>query len=311
MRVLVVGAGALGGYFGASLLKVNRDVTFLVRPPRAAQLRANGLRIRSPAVDFTVAPPIVTAEQLVDHADLILVCVKSYALSQAMEQFAAAVGPNTVILPVLNGIAHMETLTARFGADRVLGGTSLAGGALDADGNVNVPFAGGEIVFGELSGATTPRCHAISSLFDGAATSARASDTIMQDMWEKFTFLAAGNGISCLMRATLGDILATPGGTDMIARACNEARDVATACGYPPRQAYVDRILGFYSIQGSPVKASMLRDIERDAPTEGEHTIGDMVRRARRYGVPTPFLDIAYCMVDAYEARRAREAGKT
>ena len=306
MKILVIGAGALGAFFGACLLKAGRDVTFVVRPARAAQMAANGLRVRSPAVDFAVVPPVVIADQLREPVDLILLCVKSYSLPEAMEQFAAAVGPQTAILPVLNGIAHIETLSARFGAERVLGGASLVSGALDADGHVDVPMAGG-IVFGEITGAITERCRSIATLFDGTAAPARASEVVMQDMWEKFTFLVAGNSLSCLMRTSLGHILSAPGGRDMIARACNEVRTVAAACGFPPRQAYVDRILGVYNTEGSPLKASMLRDMERGAPTEGEHTIGDMVSRARRYGVATPFLDIAYSMVGAYESARQRD----
>jgi len=308
VRILVVGAGALGGYFGAALQQTGRDVTFLVRPARATQLARNGLRVRSADAEFAVQPTTILAGGVREPFDLILLGVKSYSLAEAMEQFAPAVGPQTVIVPVLNGIAHVDILSARFGADRVMGGMSLISAALDADGHINLLLPTVQIVMGDLAAGISDRARAFAALFEGTAVAARASGNIMQDMWEKFTFLAAGNGISCLMRVSLGDILGAPGGAEIVAHACQETRAVATACGFPPRQAYVEQLLNIYNRPESPLKASMLRDIERGAPTEGEHTVGDMVRRARRHGIATPVLDVAYCHICAYEIERARIA---
>src|SRR5947209_7741418 len=117
MRTLVIGAGALGGYFGACLIRAGRRVSFLVRPQRAAQLARDGLRVVSPHGDFTVAAPTVLAGGIDGPFDLVFLGVKSYSLDEAMEQFAPAVGPSTMILPILNGMAHLDRLSARFGAD--------------------------------------------------------------------------------------------------------------------------------------------------------------------------------------------------
>src|SRR5689334_12024918 len=132
MRTLVVGAGATGGYFGGRLAQAGRDVTFLVRPGRAARLAERGLRIRSPDGETELRPRTVTAAD--GHYDLVLVAVKSYALETALTDLTPAVGPRTVVIPLLNGIRHIESLVRRFGADRAWGGVCMIHAMLDADG---------------------------------------------------------------------------------------------------------------------------------------------------------------------------------
>lgn len=309
MKTLVVGAGALGGYLGACLLRGGRDCTLLVREKRLAQLSEHGLSLRPPNDSFTVTPRAVLAGGLSGQADLVLVTVKSYALTEAMEHFAPAVGRNTAIVPVQNGLAHIDALSRRFGVDRVMGGMALISAAMNDKGHVNSSFTTAEIALGEQAGGPSLRGEAIAELFEGSATTIKVSESVMLDMWEKFAFLAGGQAVICLMRATMGDIIAAPGGRALLAEACNEARAVATASGFPPRQSYVERILAIYETPGSPLKGSMLRDIERGAPTEGAHVFGDITARARRYGIPTPILDMAWCHVSAYEAARSRTAG--
>jgi 2-dehydropantoate 2-reductase len=309
MRVLVIGAGALGGYFGACLVRAGRDVTFLVRPKRAEQLRG-GLQVVSPHGDFTVPARTVLAEELKEPFDLILLATKAYSLAEAMDQFAPAVGSDTAILPILNGMAHLDALSARFGAERVLGAMAAISATLDPDGRVLnlMPMHG--LVFGERAGGTSARIAAITALLDGAGFAPRASDVILQDMWEKFAALATNAGITSMMRAPIGDIIAAPGGGEAILLLFDECRAVAAAAGFAPRQPFVDFVTKLLTEAGSPLKASMLRDIERGAPTEGEHVLGDMAGRARALGVATPILDLARIHVAAYEASRAREAAQ-
>ena len=203
MRVLVIGAGALGGYFGGRLAQAGRDVTFMVRSRRAEQLARDGLQIISPKGNFAVTAPVLIAGASTDPFDLVLVALKSYSLDEAINQ----VGPETTILPVVNGISHLQNLAARFGADRVLGGMALISATLDADGRVIQLLPNDELVFGELNGGISDRTTALSSMFKGAGFNARASDAVMQDMWEKWTLLATNAGITSLMRAPIGDIL--------------------------------------------------------------------------------------------------------
>jgi 2-dehydropantoate 2-reductase len=271
MRILVIGAGALGGYFGGCLVRAGRDVTFLTRPRRAAQLARDGLQIISPHGDFTVSAATVLADAVGAPFDLILVGVKSYSLDEAMDQFAPAVGPNTAILPVLNGMGHLDRLSARFGAGHVLGGMANISAGVDAEGRIVQFIPLHDLVFGEMSGGSSERTRRLQACFEGAGFSARASDAVMQAMWEKFAQLGLGAGITCLMRASIGDILAAPGGREAMFELFDECCAIAAAAGFRPRPAHIEFVRTLITTEGSPLKWSMLRDIERGSTTEGEH----------------------------------------
>ena len=308
MRVLVIGAGALGGYYGACLVRAGTDVTFLVRSARAEQLRRDGLRVTSPHGDFAVQPKILLANELKEPFDVVLVGVKAYSLDDAMSQFAPAVGASTMILPILNGLKHIDALTARFGAEHVLGGLANVSAGLDADGRVVQFMANQTIVFGETKGALSERALALEKLLRVPGIDVRASDAIMQDMWEKFVQLSTLAGITCLMRASIGDILTVPKGEELIFRLFAEHCAVATASGFAPRAPFIEFDRKLFTTQNSPLKASMLRDIERGSVTEAEHILGDMANRGRALGIATPTLDIARAHVAAYEVGRQRSA---
>ena len=312
MRTLVVGAGALGGYFGGCLVRAGRDVTFMVRPRRAEQLARIGLTIISPKGDFTVPARTALAGDIQGTFDLVLVGVKSYSLDQAIDEFAAAVGPNTMILPILNGLGHLDRLTARFGKARVLGGMSNISAGLDADGRVVQFLPSHDLTFGEIAGGPSERTEALEAFLKSADINGRPSALIMQDMWEKFVQLSTLAGITCLMRASIGTILAAPGGQEAIFRLFHECCAIATAAGFAPRPAFIDFDTTLFTTVNSPLKASMLRDIERGSTTEGEHILGDMLNRARALGIETPLLDLARSHVAAYEIARAQtDAART
>ncbi len=309
-RVLVVGAGAIGGYFGGRLAEIGRDVTFLVRPARAEQIERDGLQIVSQHGNACVRVPIVQSGSIGGPYDVVLLATKAYSLDQAIIDFQAAVDGRTAIMPVLNGMHHLDVLTEKFGTQRVLGGLCGIAATVDSDGRIvqsMVPVH--EIVFGELDGTTSERVQRIAALFEGAKCDARVSNTIVLDMWEKWTWLATLAGITCLMRANLGDIGVAPGGREAILGLLGEAQGIAAACGYQPRGEYLTYIRGLLTQEGSPLTASMLRDIERGAQAEGEHVLGDLANRARALEIPTPILDLARAHVGAYSARRMRELG--
>ena len=307
MRTLVVGAGAIGGYFGGRLLEINRDVTFLVRPKRAAELASRGLTIRSRFGDVSFSiPATVLAENLRETFDLVLLSCKAYDLEGAITSFAPAVGPHTAILPLLNGMRHLEVLDERFGRDRVLGGQCLIAVAVK-DGEIEHLNDTHELSFGERDGALSDRVKAIAQLMEGARLNARASAEILQEMSEKWVFLASLAGSTCLMRANIGDICASTGGTDFILGLLEECRSVAANDGYPMREAQLNRARNVLTAIGSALTASMLRDIERNAPIEADHIIGDLLRRgASSSHGKLSRLSIAYTHLKAYEARRAR-----
>jgi 2-dehydropantoate 2-reductase len=307
MRILVVGAGSIGGYFGGRLKAAGRDVTFLVRARRAAQLAKTGLIIRSTLGDVDIAsPPTVTAENLREPYDLILLSCKAYDLPSAIDAFAPAVGPNTAILPLLNGMSHMEALGARFGAAAVLGGQCLISTTLDADGRILHLNNSHLLSFGEQGGTKSPRAQAILAALSGAGFDANLSAAIMQEMWEKWAFIATGAGITCLMRAAFGDIVAA-GAVDLTTEMYDECCAIAGANGFPPSKATIERSLGMFTAPGSTISASMLRDIERGAPIEADHVIGDLLRRGEKASGNRALLHIAHAHLKAYEARRKRE----
>jgi 2-dehydropantoate 2-reductase len=308
MRILVIGAGAVGGYFGGRLAQAGRDVTFLVRPRRAAELRQNGLTILSPLGDWRLAAPqLATAENLDGTYDLILLSCKAYDLEAAMESFAAAVGPDTAILPLLNGMRHIDALSARFGAEKVLGGLCMISATLSGDGVISHLNTMHGLTFGDLEGVRSPRVAAVAELFAGVGFDARESASVRHDMWEKWIFIAALAGVTCLMRASIGDIAAAGAG-DIAGGLFDECASVAGANGFPPSQGHIERTRQVLTQRGSPMTASMLRDIEAGGRIEADQILGDLLRRADGKAGEPMLLRIAYAHVKAYDARRQREA---
>ena len=307
MRILVVGAGALGGYFGGRLKEAGRDVTFLVRPRRAEQLAKDGLNVRSPKGDISIAaPPTVLAENLRGPFDLVLLSCKAYDLQGAMDSFAPAVGANTAILPLLNGMKHMDVLAQRFGAPAVLGGQCVISATLDPDGRVlhlnDLHF----VSFGEQDGAKSPRVAAIAQIFSGAKFDSQLSTAILQEMWEKWATIASMAGATCLLRGAVGDIVAA-GARQLPVDIYEECCTVAAANGFAPGESARKRSLGMLTAPGSTFAASMLRDIERGAAIEADHIVGDLLARGGKNANTYPMLQIAYAHLRTYEARRARE----
>jgi 2-dehydropantoate 2-reductase len=308
MRILVVGAGGIGGYYGGRLLEARQDVTFLVRPRRAAELAASGLVIASPNGDVSIPrPPTVQAEDLRQKFDLILLSCKAYDLEGAMTSLAPAVGPDTVILPLLNGMRHLDALDQRFGPAHVLGGLCVISSTLEPGGRVRHFNTLDMLTFGERDGSRTARAEAIAKIFASAHFESRLSQTILQDMWEKWMFIAACAGITCLMRSSIGDIVAGGGGALALGM-FDECSAIAASHQFPPRPEPLQRSRAMLTKAGSALEASMFRDIERHAPTEAEHLIGDLLRRGEEHGIDSPLLRVAYVHLQVYAAHRAREA---
>lgn len=305
MRILVVGAGAVGGYFGGRLLDAGRDVTFLVRPKRATELARTGLVIQSPLGNTQRDAPTVTADTLGATYDLVLLSCKSYDLDDAIASFARAVGPDTMILPCLNGMHHLDTLDARFGAPHVLGGLCFISATRGPHGEIVHLNENHTLVYGERDGAHSPRIERIAQTFAGANFDARASGAIVQEMWEKWVFIATVASLTCLMRATVGDIVAA-GGVDVAAALLNECASIAQHAGVPMRPAAMERGRVTFTAAGSTLAASMLRDMESGGRTEADHVIGALLRLAPDPR-ECPLLRLAFVHLRSYEARRVRE----
>ena len=280
MRTLVVGAGATGGYFGGRLLEANRDVTFFVRPRRAEELARSGLVIRSRSGDVTLRnPPTIQTETIAAPFDLVLLSCKAYDLEAAMTSLAPAVGPGTAILPVLNGMRHLDLLDARFGRERVLGGQCLIAASLNAEREIVHLNDTHELSFGERDGTLSERVQEIAKWMEPARFGVRASREIVADMWAKWVFLASLAGGTCLLRAAIGDIVAVAGGADFMLGLVEECRGIAAAQGYAVAEASLKRTRDMLTAAGSTFTSSMLRDMERHSAIEADHIIGDLLRR--------------------------------
>ncbi|RDU95274.1 2-dehydropantoate 2-reductase [Trinickia dinghuensis] len=310
MRILVVGAGAVGGYFGGRMALAGQDVTFLVREARAKALAANGLVIKSPKGDAKLSDvKTVLTSQIDGPYDLVLLSCKAYDLESAMDSFAPAVGPSTAILPMLNGMRHLDVLRARFGNASVLGGVALIAATLDASRAIVQMTEMHAIVFGELDGAKSARVDAIAAALRTGGFDVDAVDVIVQQMWEKWVFLATLAGGTCLFRASIGNILAAPGGEAALRALFDECGAVAAANGHAMRAQFAERSRAMLFAQGSSLTASMLRDIENGLRTEGDHVLGDLLARRkaeRPAGSGPTMLEAAYAHVKAYEARHGR-----
>jgi len=304
MRVLIVGAGAVGGYFGARLAQAGRDITFLVRPARAEILRREGLRITGTLGNFSVQPKLVSGPgALGGPYDLIFLSVKAYALTQAIEDFAPAMGPQSMILPMLNGMAHVDVLTRHFGVQRVLGGDCRVSVQLDRNGAIRQLADFQQMRYGELDGSLTPRIRAVDELMQGVGFDAAASVDILQEMWEKWVQLAGLGAATCLLRGTIGDIVAVPGGAGIIMRVVAECAAIAAACGHPPSPAFAAANQAVMTTPGSPLASSMYRDLSAGSPVEVEQILGDLLARAQSQRINAPLLEAATAALRIYQTR--------
>ncbi|MFY8093679.1 MAG: ketopantoate reductase family protein [Niveispirillum sp.] len=299
MRILILGAGGVGGYFGGRLMEAGANVSFLVRPRRQAQLMENWLRVESPHGNIRVPAQTVTKAR--KPYDLVLLTCKAWDLDAAIDSVTPAMGPDSILMPLLNGVRHMEVLDRAFGRERVMGGLCHIPITLDEQGVVRHLSTIHKLVFGARHEGQLAAVAALAEAFRPTCVDWHLSDNIMQDLWEKYFFLATLAGSTCLMRGTVGSINRQPGGTDFMKALLAECAAVATAEGYAPRTALLDEYGGQIVDAGSKVNASMARDVAKGGRTEAEHILGDLASRARAHGLATPLLDLALLHLRVHE----------
>jgi len=304
MRILVVGAGATGGYFGGRMMEAGLDVTFLVRPNRQAQLIQNGLKIFSPAGDLHLQVPTVLANAINDPWDLVILSCKAYDLQDAIASMAPAVGSASLILPLLNGMRHLDQLDEKFGAQRVLGGLCAIATTLNADGSVRHMSDFHALAFGARQAPQQDRVDRLAGLMQEVRVQWRASPDILQEMWEKWVFLASLAAGTCLFRGAIGDIMLA-GGHDVMTGLLAEAQSVAALSGHAARPEVLERHRAQLTGEKSTLSASMMRDLERGGAIEADHVIGDLL--ARGAALPLPLFRLARCHLETYQNRRQRE----
>ena len=305
LKVLVLGAGGVGGYFGGRLAEAGTDVTFLVRETRRAKLDKEGLRIKSQFGDACIPVQTVLQSEVQPDYDLVLLACKAYDLPSAITAVAPALKPSGAILPLLNGIAHLDILNARFQRDRVLGGSVKIQVNLTADGAVRQLNDWRFITFGEQNGTISDRVKSLKAAFASArGVEAEAVPDILQRMWEKLVHLCTAAAMTCLMRANVGEIVRTPAGNAQFLDMLDTVAKIAAANGYPPSEAFMANYHKVFSEKDSQYSTSMLRDIERGNPTEGDHIIGFMLDKAKQAGLENATLSLAHTHLKAYEQRR-------
>jgi 2-dehydropantoate 2-reductase len=303
MRILVVGAGAVGGYFGGRLAEAGRDVTFLVRAGTAESIRTNGLRIVSPHGDATLHPKLTLANEITAPYDLILLSVKAYALDNAIADFAPAVGSGTMILPVLNGMRHIDLLIAKFGEDTVLGGVCFVSTEVDQNGRILQLADMQKLIYGERKGGTSDRIKALDQVMQGAGFDARISENILQGMWEKWVQLASLGAITCLLHGNIGEVEAAPGGANTASKILDECTSIATASGHPPREPFLSQTRTILTTRASNTTSSMYRDMAKGSPVEADQILGDLIDRGRNHGIAVPLVEAAFISLRIYQAR--------
>ena len=303
MRVLVVGAGATGGYFGGRLAEHGAEVRFLVRPARARLLRETGLLIRSPFGDATIRDGFLTARDLDGGYDLILIACKAFDLEQVMADIAPAVASHSLVLPLLNGLSHLDRLDAAYGAERVLGAVCYISSVIAPDGAIEHLNRAQDLIVGGRSAATDPqRLEAALTLLASGGFRLRRAPQVMQDMWEKFVFIATVAAITTLGRSAIGPILETGNGAAVALALRDECAATAAASGFPLRPKAVETTTRTITEAGSSFTASMLRDLKDRRPIEADAILGDMLRRAAAAAVPAPTLRAAYLPLETYMA---------
>lgn len=307
MRLLVLGAGGIGGYFGGRLAAAGVDVRFLVRPKRAEQLADTGLVIKSSLGGLII--PVGTVTEAPSHVDAVLLACKAYDLEGAVEAIAPSIGPETWIVPLLNGVRHLDRLDARFGAERVLGGLCHIGVALGTDGEILHLNTLQRLALGARMNSQQDAACALHGLLERGGFTPVLSQDILQEMWEKFVFLTTYAGMTTLMRAPIGAILQAEDGEELVRQMLGECVATAAASGHIPSQAAFAQMLATLTERGSTGTASMLRDMQRGGATEHKHIMGDMLRRAREAGLDAPLLRVSLAHMQAYNAARAAGVG--
>ncbi len=304
MKITVLGAGALGGYFGGWLAENGADVTFLVRPKRKAALDRHGLIIESPIGPLKRPIKTVTAETVVADADIILLTCKAYDLDDALASIRPAMGPETAVLPILNGMSHIDRLVAEFGSSRIIGGLCKIQATLGPSGEILHMNQWNEIIFGELDGRLSSRVTTLEALLPTPQTKPKAVTNMREELWKKLVHLGTVATVTTLTRASLGVVNQTKDGPWLIEQTLRSVAEISAAEGFPMSDLYMRDYLKTFRAADSNYKASMLRDMERGGLTEGEHIMGYLRDRATAHGIAAPVFRIAAANVQTYEAGR-------
>ncbi len=300
MRILIVGAGATGGYFGARLAQAGEDVTFLVRERRYQQLQETGLILQTPQGTETLQPQLVQAQTLNSHYDLIILTVKSFGLDQAMDDITPAVGPDTLIMPILNGMRHIDILRSRFGDGKVIGGLCKINATLGPEGEVVQMTPLHQIFYGALNGENDARLQRVDAALRGSGVDTIFSEDIISELWEKWLLLSTLGAVCCLARGNTQQVLNSQGGEALLQDIFTEILTIISADGYQPRPAITAKIYESLNNPATPMTSSLYRDLTQGYDIEAGQVIGDLLLRALRNGISAPLLNAVNVNLQVY-----------
>ncbi len=294
MRIAILGAGGVGGYFGGALARAGHQVALLARGAHLEALRQGGLEVRTPEGSFVAGVEASDDPRQLGPAELAVVAVKNYSLQEIVPAAKVLAERGAIVLPLLNGVDAAERLIAAGVPDgQVLGGLTEISAARVAPGIVERRSPFQRVVVGERAGGISERAARIAAAFREAGADARASADITADLWRKFAFIATMSAACGLARASVGPVRRAPLGRLMIERALREVLDVARARGVAIAEDDEARILAFIDSLGEAIKPSFLLDLELGGPTEIDDLSGAVSRLGRQAGVETPVHDVA------------------
>jgi len=300
VKIAVMGAGAVGGYFGALLHRGGLDVTLIARGRHLEAIKAHGLRIKSTQGDLTVPAKAVGDPRAVGPVDLILFCVKSYDTESAARQCLPIVQESTAILCLQNGVDNEEKIAMVAGGEKVLGGVAYIGAGVSEPGVV-VHTAEGRIVFGEMRGGVSERVRRLEQIFRDAGFPAEVSSNIQAILWGKLCWNAAFNALNTLVGGDVRVLVERPETRTLARQAMEEVRAVANANNVPLSADLAERLLTWTDTAAGSMKTSTRQDLEAGKRLEVEALNGAVVRKGEAAGVPTPFNFALYALLKAID----------
>ena len=293
MKILIVGAGGIGGFFGAKLHQAGANVTFLLREQRYELIQTQGLTVETPRGSFTIRPGIVLAKQLESVYDLIILACKAFDLENALSSIIKA-SSQGVILPLLNGFTHLETLDRQFGKERVVGGIAHIAATITESGAIKQLTELNSLTVGPRAPGQEALCQALFALCKKADFDSFYKENIEQALWDKWTFLATLAGMTTICRGSVGEIVATPYGKDLSGKMFAECCAIAASQGRPIVQSTQSASQEILTKEESSFTASMLRDLLTGKRDEHKHILGDLIDFANLNSIDCPLLKIAY-----------------
>lgn len=304
MSVLFIGAGALGSYFGGQLIQAGLPVTFLVRSRRYEHITQGGLVVHSVHGDFRLQPQLIQDVTTASHYDLVFLAVKSYHLSSLWPALDQLVNQGSTLVPLLNGVAHLDQLLDRYGAEHVLGGLCYIEATLQPNGIVEQTSAMQEVVVGSLSGVEVPSLLTVQKAFAKRGVTFTQSTSIRADMWVKYLFLVVLSAATTLFQDSIGNILADNHAAKWVSSTLDETISVANAAGIKLPDDIADRIWNRIIRVAPTMTSSMFKDAQRGYPLEVEHLQGYLVRQAWQQGLQIPRMETVYWALRPFESGR-------